>query len=220
MCEGTLHMESVRDQGQAKQSITVKYSYMDKIGFFLYGLYFVLTPFYFWSSGLPQVADVVMVIAVAWFWLGRRLRLRYPKQAKRFLLVGLLFVFYVMAANLVWMSILSSLQMARVSLFYVYNFLIAAMVVFMYGEHGSKLYEVTFQATLLSVVTQFFLFAVGGGFTGGRMVAFFNNPNQLGYYSLMVASIMIFLSTKITVKSSSLSLGLGAGSMLVFASLS
>ena len=213
-------MVSTIGHRQLNGSFSIRYSYIDKIGFFFYGLYFVLTPFYLFPSGLPQLADFIMLLAVVWFVLGSKLRLRYPAQAKKFLVVGLLFVLYVVVANAVWTPILTLTAMLRVSLFYVYNLVVSVTVVLMYGKYGLKMYEVTYNAILISIFTQFVLFVVGGGFTGRRMIAFFNNPNQLGYYSLMIASLMIFLSTKIPVRIGPFFLGLGAGLMLVFASLS
>ncbi|MDW7671924.1 MAG: hypothetical protein SCK57_12420 [Bacillota bacterium] len=199
----------------------IRYSVMDNFIFLLFSLYFILSPFYFWSSGLPQVADFIIIFLVFVYAIKKQFRFGIPTESRQFLLTGLFFVGYVLAANLTWMMILNgSISFIRTSAFYIYNFLVAVMVVGLYSEYKEKIIEVTYKATLVSVLIQAALFIAGGGYTGGRMTGGFNNPNQLGYYAIMVASIMIFASSRIRIKAGWFVLGIFSAALLVLASLS
>lgn len=70
----------------------LRYSVNDRIIFLLYTLYFILCPFYFWNSGLPQIADFTMMIlffSLLIFHQGY-----YQIINKKILFIGLLFVTY------------------------------------------------------------------------------------------------------------------------------
>lgn len=46
---------------------TKKIDVLDKLILLLYGGYFILTPFYLWSSGIPQLADFILVFTLILF---------------------------------------------------------------------------------------------------------------------------------------------------------
>ncbi len=197
-----------------------KYSLYDKVIFVLYTMYFVFAPFYFWTSGLPQIADLILVLLIVLYAIKKNMKFRFMNRTRFFLLSGLAFVVYVTYTNLTWMMILSSRDVGVNSFFYLYNFLITVLMVGLYTDYGEKIVEVTNRGVLISVSLQTIMFLLAGGFTGTRMKGVFSNPNQLGYYALMVASIQIYLSGSTNISTRSLVLGLVLSSILVIASLS
>jgi len=204
-----------------RSNIQIKYSLMDKYIFSLYYIYFILKPFYFWDSGLPQISDIIMTILILLYGLHKNFSFRIQENAKKFLMICLLFITYIVVINLVWVLLLGTPDRFILnSLIYVYNFFIVVFIVFLYAEYKEKLVEVTYKSALASVFIQFFFFIVSGGFSGARMTAGFNNPNQLGYYSLLIVSILIYASSKIKVKVKWFILGILASIVLALSSLS
>lgn len=196
-------------------------AFQDKIVLLLYSLYFILKPFYFWSSGLPQVADIIMIFLILFFIFSKKGCFKFYSTSKGFLLTALIFVSYIFVVNSVWMMILnSSLKFLLTSTFYTYNFLIAALVAILYYHYNGMLIKITYNSTLISLIIQLFIYVISGGFSGGRMVGGFNNPNQLGYYSLLSLSILLFASKKIEIRIRGFILGILLSTILCFSSLS
>ena len=184
------------------------YSFKDKLALFLYALYFILAPFYLWQSGLPQLADFIFVLLILFLVVTGKFSVSINTDNKNFILTGFLFVFYIFFVNLTWIMLLQTTdRFIMSSLFYLYNY-------------KNNIIKITFYAVLLSIIIQIILYFIGGGFVGTRMVSSFNNPNQLGYFALMSASILIFASYKIQLKPKLLLLGIVFALILVFASLS
>jgi hypothetical protein len=200
---------------------TGKYLLKDKMFFFLYGMYFILAPFYFWKSGLPQISDFILVLLVLSYAVSNKFNFSFNINNRGFLLFGVLFVSYVFTINLIWILLLqSSSGFLLSSTFYLYNFLVATMVITLYNKYKQIIIRITYYAILISVIIQTVLYFTGGGFTGGRMTVSFNNPNQLGYFALISASILIFTSNKIKVDTKWFFVGIICLFVLVFASLS
>jgi hypothetical protein len=204
-----------------KPLVSVTIGLGDRVILFLYGAYFVLTPFYWWSSGLPQVADILLVITMAAYVIKNRLKVPVGLGAYRFVGVGLIFILWVMITNLRWTF---QLQMAETFLdailFYLYNFMVAALTVSLAAKYKKVLLHTVFKAVAISVTIQFLIFMSAGGFVGGRARGTFNNPNQLGYYAIIVSCLLMFLNNEIKVKSRTLILSLLFSAILVLASLS
>lgn len=205
----------------AEEPLIDRPSFPDKILFSLYSLFFILKPFYLWNSGLPQIADFMMVLLILFYGFKKRFLLTIPADTKRFVLVGFIFVFYATFVNLIWTLIINlSTQFLTTSLFYIYNILIAVLMLSLLMEYKEKIIAVTYKAVLISVLLQMAINFAGGGFAGERMTGGFNNPNQLGYYALLIASYLVYLSDKTKVKISLFMLGLLSSLLLAFASLS
>lgn len=197
------------------------YSNLDKFIFLLYTMYFILKPIYLWSSGLPQISDMILLLLILVYVIKKKFTIVIYFESKKFLMIGMLFVLYVVLINSVWVLILNTADIFIItSLFYVYNFIVVVLVLVLYSDYKEKIIEVTYKATLISVFIQVFMFFVGGGFLGGRMTVGFNNPNQLGYYALLVTTILMFSSKRITVKTEMFVMGLISSLILAAASLS
>lgn len=196
-------------------------TFQDKFILLLFVLYFILKPFYFWSSGLPQVSDIVMALLIFLYVFNKRMTIQINSHSKELISVAFIFVVYVLFANTIWMLLLSdSLSFITTSVFYIYNFLTVLITSALYYDYKEKIIEITYGSSLVSVAVQMVIYLVSGGFSGNRMTGGFNNPNQLGYYSLLTLAILLFTSQRIKMKIKWFVLGIFSSAILCFSSLS
>ena len=154
------------------------------------GAYVLLKPFYILPSGLPQPADMLLALALPF-----ALTLPLPTQSEDIRIVQLLLATFCSYAALVSLSWAFALMDHRVALFaahYSFNLCLAIIVV----RVGQRYPEATFRAIAyglaISAVIQAALIALTYDAARLRQIASFNNPNQLGYWSLL--SLCIFWS--------------------------
>jgi len=187
----------------------------------LYTLFLVLTPFYFWRSGIPQIADFIFVLLVVTYLFKIDFLITLIPASRNFLLTGLLFAFYVLCVNLIWSIILSTTELFLLrSTYYMYNLLVCGVTVALYVEYREKFIYFIFKTVWLSLTIQFLIYLVMGGLADKRMTIFYNNPNQLGYFALLSACLIIFASSKIRVKLTMVISGLMFAFILISASQS
>ena len=79
----------------------------DKIVLLLFCLYIILKPFYFWSSGLPQISDGILLLLIIFYIIKNKFRISFFKESKIFIYISLGFVLYVLFINIVWSLILN-----------------------------------------------------------------------------------------------------------------
>ena len=197
-------------------------SVLDNLILCLYSAYFILKPFYLWNSGIPQIADLTMVLLITVFFaLKKRFTLTIEKKAKKIVVTGFILTYYVIIFNLLWLLILNAKDSFLLpSLYYMYNFLVLLLIIALYSEYKHKILKLTYKAALISVVLQMVVYVLEGGFSGGRTTVGFNNPNQLGYYGLLIICILIYTAKKLEVKIKWYILGICCSLVLVLASLS
>lgn len=202
------------------QSNTKKYSLIDKVIFFLLSSYFITFPFYLWDSGVPQIADFIMIILLSTYLYKTKGKVTFTVNAKPFIRINFLFVTYTVFINIMWMFLLENLSFFSKPMFYIYNFFIVLLIISLYTNYGAKIFQVIYNSIVISVLSQTIIIFVNGGFTGGRMVGSFNNPNQLGYYALLSTSILIILSNKLEIKPLWFIVTYFSNALLIIASLS
>ncbi len=164
---------------------------------FLWTIFILLFPFYVFSSGLPQPADMVMSVGLLLMMGGMRVRMH--RSAFGPLRSLFLFVGYVIVINLVWSVIEDKYTFNTKEgfllspLFYIYNAAVFMAGCALYSKYGRAFLVLTTYAVILSLLFQTAASTVYRGETlGGRGTLFFNNPNQLGYYALLSASIIAY----------------------------
>lgn len=168
----------------------------------VWGAVVLLSPIYVFPSGIPQPADWLFLFLLGYLFITNRLTI--PREM--FQQVGLLgaFVGYIVIVNLGWTAVLMSSRSTAVftqyellvySAYYVFNFLAALAVLAMFRWQGSRFVNVTVAAILLSTMIQTVAAWLGGvAEDGTRTTAFFENPNQLGYYAVLCASLLLVCS--------------------------
>lgn len=76
------------------------------------------------------------------------------------------------------------------------------------------------KSIIISLIIQFFYLVTSNSFGIGRTVLSFNNPNQLGYFGLLSAALLIMTNNKLKSNTNNINIGLFMSFSLVLASLS
>ena len=189
----------------------------------LWSLVVLLFPFYVFNSGLPQPGDwlgLLLLPILLRSWNGR-----LPLPLVRPLKSLLVFMGYVFLVNLAWsFAILTFTVNAKdgflmAPTFYIFNGMMFFTFLLMFQRYGEFLLWLTVRLVLASVFIQLFLaFALRGAI--GRSTVMFNNPNQLGYYALLSACIILLGQKRLKLSTVQVTAGLAACSYLALLSAS
>lgn len=159
----------------------------------VWALFILLSPFYVMPNGRPQPADIVSLAVLP---LLLRKRTRMPAHWRGVVLALAAFCAYVVAVNAIWGVLLldrraPNIGTVSIVLFYIFNAYVFVAGVLLYLRHGARFISVTVWATVLTAAGQVLLLVLRGG-DDYRESLFFNNPNQLGYFTLLAASTIAF----------------------------
>jgi len=194
---------------------------LDKTILASFGLYFILKPFYFWRSGLPQVADIVMVLTMITYFIKHKFKVNITSREFRVTKTVLAFVCWVILVNLVWAIRLQTFgEFLLSSAWYVYNFSVFLLSVQLMYKYKKRLLRIILNSILISVVIQMFVFVAAGGFSVYRNTTTFNNPNQLAYFALLITSFLFFTDQELRIKTLPFVIILVSALLLQVASLS
>ena len=155
---------------------------------YIWFLYILLFPFYFFPSGNLQIADFCIIILVSTSFKSLYKKIKTNKVAFK---LGL-FIFYVFIINTFWFLIYYDLSIIKNNLFYLFNFLVFLFC--LTRTNDIRFWNISFIALVSSLLLQLVLFPYWK--THYRPIIFFNNPNQLGYWALLIGSMLHLLSSK------------------------
>lgn len=174
---------------------------VEKIVNTLLFLYILLKPFYLWSSGLPQIADFILVILI----IVAVFKVKFKRNEKIpyiiFTLVSILLLYHVIFVNSIWYIVLGNENSLLFnSLFYIFNVLAMLAVLYLHYDKVESLLKSIYYGVVCSVGIQCILyFIVGGG--NLRETIFFNNPNQLAYYALFCLAYLLIVERVLNFRS-------------------
>lgn len=145
------------------------------------------SPFYVFKSGLPQPADFILIVFAITAYLhslliwGRMPSSLMPRP-------WLYLVLWVVIVVLAWSLIMLSSNFLMEALFWIYNLLVSSSLVYLLvlRPDFKRYFEMAVQLSLL-------ISGVGVVLSLGfsvRPTGFFNNPNQLAFYSLCGLAIL------------------------------
>jgi hypothetical protein len=168
-----------------------------------WAIYLIAFPFYFLPAGSAQPSDIIVVVVIGFYVLGRNFKISNVNQPvfKGFLK----FCIYLSIVNLaLHISLLgeknSGLAWYMYSAFYLYNLTIMGFALSLYRQYGKQFIYSTAYACLFAGILQIVLsYALKTNSEGIRGAMFFTNPNQLGYYSLSALAIVLVLETMIKI---------------------
>lgn len=149
-------------------------------------------PYYLFPKGSPQVHDFVILLLMIVVMTRRKLVID-PAVRKTATTLGY-FVFYVTLVNVVWTVVLlgeplqSKTGSLMFPLYYIFNFLLFSFFGTMFARFGRVMLKATTYACFFSVA----LLCVASlpvMQLGVRNSLYFENPNQLGYYTLLYSCI-------------------------------
>ena len=115
------------------------------------------------------------------------------KKASLFYVPLLIFVYYITMLNTVWFGITSDPEFIRASLFYIYNCLVFLLILKMYSIYGNSLFHVILYGLVVALLLELATLLRSYNLVY-RSIGSFNNPNQLGYFSVLSISIFSLLA--------------------------
>lgn len=189
----------------------------------LWSLMILLVPFYVFDSGVPQPADwigfaLLPILVKGW---NGRLAPALVKPLKSLII----FIAYVFLVNVAWSFVLFTFSInakegfLMAPSFYLFNGMMFFTFLLMFQRYGEFLLWLTARLVLASVFVQvMFGFALRGAL--GRSTVMFNNPNQLGYYALLSACIVLLAQKRLRLTTIQVTTGLAAASYLALLSAS
>lgn len=137
---------------------------------------------YVFPSGSPQPADVVFLAAVVLILLPAIRAIFRRRQHALVLLAA-----WIMVVNAAWFLVLAEGAFLRSSLYYVFNVLVFAAFAYAYAAWPSQFTRVVRVAVIAAVGVQ--LLVVVSVDPSLRHAGTFNHPNQLGYWSVLLAAV-------------------------------
>ena len=160
--------------------------------------YVVLKPFYVLPSGLPQLGDLLVVGAIPFALLLPQPRL--SDDAHRFQLYLALFCGYAALVSVAWTFILMDPSMAVSATYYAFNLCLVIVCLRVGALYPRETLRTIAYAISVSAVFQAASIALTYNAAEFRQIASFNNPNQLGYWSLLSICIFWSIAGKMKIK--------------------
>jgi hypothetical protein len=196
-------------------------TYKDHLVILTFMMYFILSPFYLWQSGTPQIADFVLILSIFTFMMSNKQFVGIKKH-KKMLIIIMFFSLWVVTVNMTWSIFLQNhFRFLTTSMFYLYNSLVLVFTIVLVHKFQDILIKKIFYAVFASLFVQFGLFMLNGNFNQiGRISGMFNNPNQLGYFGLLSFAILLFINRRIKVSILYMVLSMIFSFVLVLSSLS
>lgn len=146
---------------------------------------------YVLPSGNPQPSDFLLILLVLFsFFHSYRYKLAAPPLLLP--LPWLLLVLWVFVVCITWSFLLQSYNFLIYTAFWAFNYLASASILYFL-----KVYPVRFEKVLVFSLAVSLLFSAIGVTmdlgSSSRPNGFFNNPNQLSYYCLVSASLILLI---------------------------
>ncbi|MEN1944767.1 hypothetical protein WCE55_13065 [Luteimonas sp. MJ293] len=152
---------------------------------------------YVFPSGLPQPADFLWVfwLVLVFAWLASRPRRLSSRRLAVAIRVVWLLVLWVVIVSLVHAVLNVDLSFLRHPLFYIFNAAIFSAVMLL-GDRGGEKFSVQVSNSVIAAFAVM-LAGLAINFEGSlsRQTGGFNNPNQLGYFSLLLCAIFVLVGS-------------------------
>ena len=156
-------------------------------------LYFALKPLYLWDSGMLQISDLLLVFFIAVFIFRTKgcFNFKQEESAKLFRYISLL-VTYQFSINFIWYVFIQDFSLLKSSVYYIFNAITFTFTVLITQDLGIDIVKkMIAKGAVLSIIITLAGMLI---YTGtSRATGFFNNPNQLGYYSIIVLTVLLYL---------------------------
>lgn len=153
--------------------------------------YVLMSPIYVFPKGLPQPADLVLLVGIVSGLIVSFLNFRGRIPAVY--IVGLLFASFTFIINCVNFTFYHDTRLLLSSTYYPYNFLVFCFVVFLFGKDYNSVKRLTYIGVAIAIVMQCAWAVLLPDQGLRRMTAGFHNPNQLAYWSVLSAAMIFFL---------------------------
>lgn len=154
------------------------------------GLYILSKPYYLLPSGLPQIADMLLVVGMAFLLFVPRLS--RDLDTGKFVACAAIFCAYAVLVSIGWAFALMEPRVALNAAYYAFNLCLLILCLRVGELHPEATLRIIAYAIALSAMVQAVTTALTFNAAEFRQIASFNNPNQLAYWALL--SLCIFWS--------------------------
>ena len=152
--------------------------------------YVVLNPLYTFSSGMPQPADLIAAIAICIFFIGK---IKIDKDLSLLYFLCMLFCGWIFLVNTFHFTMYPDEKFFMISsLFYIYNASMMILTINIFMNFNTMSFLLTKYAIILSVILELFLLLLESK-SSVRTSGTFNNPNQLGYWCVLILSCWLLI---------------------------
>ena len=178
--------------------------------------YLITSIFYIFPSGTPQPADflllftIIATLLVAWR--------RAPNEPVLYIALAL-FSGWIVLVNVVWFFISPDFLFLKKTSFYLYNVLVFLFVVTAGYHDFERLKVVVWWSCVIALIAQLLYLEFVFHGMGKRATGTFNNPNQLGYWALLLMACLALVKERAPLRAWDI-LALGAGFYVLMLSLS
>jgi hypothetical protein len=180
------------------------------------GAYLLTSIFYIFPSGTPQPADflllltIVATLLVAWR--------QAPSEPVLYISLAL-FGGWIVLVNAIWFFISPDFLFLKKTSFYLFNMLVFWFVVTAGYHDFERLKVVVWWSCVIALMTQVLYLEFVFHGLGKRATGTFNNPNQLGYWALLLMASLAVVKERAPLRALDI-LALGAGFYVLMLSLS
>lgn len=157
--------------------------------------YLLMKPIYVFPSGYPQPADGLLCLAAIAAAFSNAVAWTTPVRSAT--AVGVVLAGYMCVVNLYWSLILSDTEVAGGATFYAFNIMLFVVVLratIQKDPTSLRWIGYTTAAGLTALALGSLALNKAGAF---RQTLLFNNPNQLGYWVLLSATIFLLCSNRV-----------------------
>lgn len=153
----------------------------------------MLKPVYLLPHGLPQLSDIVLMGGLL---PGAVLMFMHVRNTVSYVaLAGGMFVALTVVVNLINYFFIPDTRFILSAFYYPYNFMVFLFVVFLFSRDVERMTKMTLAGIVIGLAVQAALSQFFPSYDMGssRVTGSFSNPNQLAYWALLSAGMMVFL---------------------------
>lgn len=153
-------------------------------------LYFALKPLYLGASGFLQISDVVLLLSLAYLFIAAHGKLGFDSDSASAIRIFLIMLLYQIVINSIWQAVTGDRSMSRHDLYYIFNFMAFTGCLYI-GQLVStdRIKRAVGLGSFVAVIITAMGMVLSAGL-GTRSTAFFNNPNQLGYFAVIMLTVI------------------------------
>lgn len=177
-----------------------------------------LLPIYLWGSGGIQISHVVLALSCLVYFLWKGFKADAPE-----ILLLLLTLYIFVRESVAFLDSATDLRVFLPALYMLFNLIIFTTIRRWTSNYCRKKwlsYSVIAAAAVAMIGVLAFGYQITVDEEGGRAVGTFNNPNQLGYFSVCIYSIIVILYYERTLSKNLLFLIIPTSIFLAIVSLS
>jgi hypothetical protein len=161
------------------------------LGFVLMGSAIMLSPVYFYASGLPQPTHILIFLAaIVLIAINSREILGLISKNK----IGLLFLFLVAFINFIYANFYQDKSFILNTSYWVYGFILTLAIIINGSNKLINLWVTRLIFLKFGIIFLAYLFGLGGYLFWPRYDYFFNGPNQLANFIICLFIIYLTLT--------------------------